>query len=634
MKKTNQFLGQFFKNKLRGMLFLILIILNISATFYFIYGLSLLTGIENILRILVSIILIILCFIFILWYIKAAIKMKKRYLIFIPITILYSIILIVMGIYVLKTYKTIEKMSTNYTSYSSSLVSLSINDVETLDNINKKSTIGILNDTTSIDGNQIPNEIIDEEDLTNEIIEFNSYIELIKALYNEEVDYVFLPTNYAVMFQNIEGANFEKIESETKIIYTKNTKIETSTSKNTTLNKPFTILIMGVDSEVESIENATFNGDALMLITFNPTTLSTTILSIPRDTYVPIACFSDNRKNKITHAAWYGQDCMIETIENFTGITIDYYVKINFKGVVNLVNTLGGVEVDVPYNFCEQNSNREWGENTIYVEEGLQTLNGEQALAFARNRHPNPTYCSSKWTNYDSNDFIRGQHQQIIIRALLNKLKSIKSLNALYELLDTISKSMETNMTTSEILSLYNVGKDILTKNGSGEVADLISMQRLYLSGVDKYIYDQGTGLTLYNYVLYEDSLEEVENAMKINLELIEPTIEESFAFNIDSEYEESVIGKGDYSNSSTGVKLLPDFTGDSVSQATKTANNLGLKVTFKYVTIGIGTNNTVISQNYEYLYDISYINSLVLTVLQKTEVTSDEETEITEITD
>ena len=68
-------------------------------------------------------------------------------------------------------------------------------------------------------------------------------------------------------------------------------------------------------------------------------------------------------------------------------VNIDYYAKINFKGVVQLVDALGGIDVDVDYSICEQNSSRKWGKNTIYVEKGRQHLNGEQALAFARNRH-------------------------------------------------------------------------------------------------------------------------------------------------------------------------------------------------------------------------------------------------------
>ena len=197
---------------------------------------------------------------------------------------------------------------------------------------------------------------------------------------------------------------------------------------------------------------------------------------------------------------------MMKTIENFTGINIDYFVKINFKGVVKMVDTLGGVDVDVPYSFCEQNSNREWGNNTVYVDKGMQTLDGEKALAFSRNRHPWPAYCGAKYSNYNSNDFIRGQNQQTVIRALMNKLKTVRNLDTVYELLDTISNSMQTNMTTNEILSLYNIGKDIIIKSNGGEVEDLLGIQRLYLSGSDAYIYDSGSGLNLYNYVLSQDS--------------------------------------------------------------------------------------------------------------------------------
>jgi len=269
------------------------------------------------------------------------------------------------------------------------------------------------------------------------------------------------------------------------------------------------------------------------------------MLSIPRDTYVPITCFAGKKKNKITHAAWYGESCMIDTIENFTGITIDYYVKINFKGLVKIVDTLGGVDVDVPYSFCEQNSDRKFGNSTVYVDKGYQTLNGEQALAFARNRHTWPEYCGKEYSNYVSNDFIRGQNQQTVLKAILNKIKENGSLDIIYNLLDVVSSSMETNMTTNEILSLYNIGKDVIAKSSNGTSIDnIIGIQRLYLSGKDAYIYDSGSGLNLYNFVLYNESLEAVNKAMKINLELIEPTLIKEFSFDIDEEYMENVIGR------------------------------------------------------------------------------------------
>ena len=107
------------------------------------------------------------------------------------------------------------------------------------------------------------------------------------------------------------------------------------------------MLLLGVDSEYDGLaNNAAFNGDSIMLLTFNPKTLSATVFSIPRDTYVPIAC-NNNKQNKINSAAAYGTKCMINTIENLTDITIDYFVKINFKGVVNLVDALDGIDVNI-----------------------------------------------------------------------------------------------------------------------------------------------------------------------------------------------------------------------------------------------------------------------------------------------
>ena len=115
---------------------------------------------------------------------------------------------------------------------------------------------------------------------------------------------------------------------------------DTVASTNKSVTEPFTVLLLGVDSEYDGLSNnAAFNGDSIMLLTFNPKTLSATIFSIPRDTYVPIAC-NNNKSNKINSAAGYGTKCMIDTIQNLIDINIDYYVKINFKGVVDLVEAL------------------------------------------------------------------------------------------------------------------------------------------------------------------------------------------------------------------------------------------------------------------------------------------------------
>ncbi len=339
---------------------------------------------------------------------------------------------------------------------------------------------------------------------------------------------------------------------------------------------------MGVDSPHETLDkNAAVNGDALILITFNPNTLNATVLSIPRDTYVPITCFRGQIENKITHAAWYGESCMINTIEKFTGIDIDYYVKINFKGVVKLVDALGGVTIDVPVSFCEQDSNRQWGKKKICLKEGLQTLNGEQALALTRHRK-----------TFIDGDLRRAQHQQLVMRGIINELKDIDSLNTIYKILDAISKNIDTNLTKNQILEFYNVGKDVLAKSKAS--SDFVTMQQLHLDGWGQTIYDEGMDLPLWNYMYYRASLKEVVEAMEINLGIKQPTLIKEFSYSINKPYTPKVIGDGHYKRDYI-IYTLPDFTKNSRAFA----ENWGLQNNIKMTFITIDKNSSEYKDKY-----------------------------------
>lgn len=601
------------KHKVAFILTLISILVLFGGVGYFVLSISKLSNVENNLRLIGSIVLGIISLLLFILSIRFLNKFKK-----IKLSIVIILMLLIGGVGIFaaynvdKVYGALSKVSdtSGYTTYSSSLVTLKDNEAESIKDIGD-SELGILNDTTSYEGNIIPEEVIKEQKLNNKTKEYDSYIAMIDALRDGEINYIFLPTNYTVMFGSMEG--YEDIADETKVLLTqtkkvKNEKEESDSTNTKAITEPFTVLLMGVDSDAEGIANGSFNGDSLMVITFNPKTLSTTILSIPRDSYVPIACFSGQRKNKITHAAWKGETCMMNTIENFLDIKIDYYVKINFTGVVQLVDTLGGVEIDVPYNLCEQNSKRQWGSNTIYIEKGLQTLNGEQALAYARNRHPNPNKCSSKWTNYTSNDFIRGEHQQEVVTALLNKFKDVKDLDTVYKLLDTISNNMVTNMSTDQILSLYNVFKDIASKStGLNDMADVLGIQRLKLNGYDARIYDYGgTNLSLYNYVLYDDSVKAVSDAMKENLGLKKTKVVKSFSFDINTPYEKEVIG-ADITGTRSLVQL-PSFVGETVSYVRSYCSQHGISVTVK------GGNGYVLSQSVPSGANVEDVKSITIT--------------------
>ena len=581
---------------------LLLLFLNIGATGYFLYSLTLLGDIEKTLRIIVGIVLILLMVFFFFHLRKTARKKKKvRFTIDIILSIIYSAILIFIGGNIIKTIGKVGHVTARETTYSASIVTLSTNKATSINDISSSKPIGMIKDKKSVDGYQIPKQIIEDKGLKNKIESYDNYTDLLADLYDEKIEYIFLPSGYQTMFTSIEA--YKNIAEDTKVLYTQKKSVKQEVSAGKSLKEPFTILLMGIDSDTNDLnQSSSFNGDSLMLITFNPTTLNSTILSIPRDTYVPIACFNGKRKNKITHAAWQGEQCMMDTITGFTGIPIDYYVKFNFKGAVQLVDALGGIDAEVPIGFCEQNSDRAWGENTICVDAGYQHLNGEQALAWSRHR---------KSAGFD--DFVRGQNQQLVVKAMLNKLKDVRDLDTVYKILDTVGTNMATNMTTNEILSLYNIGKDVLTRTKDMAVEDVLSMQHLYISGADANIYDystingQGTRMRLYNFVPYQESLDAVIETMKINLEMVEPKMTKTFSFDASVPYEENIIGK--MSEGSTNLTLLPDFTGDSTSSVLSYGSAHGIKIIVK------GSGTRVVSQSVPFGADVEFVKTLTVTL-------------------
>lgn len=222
--------------------------------------------------------------------------------------------------------------------------------------------------------------------------------------------------------------------------------------------KPITnnvsVLVMGVDeSEVRGKEyGEAIRTDALLLATFNKDSKTVKLLSIPRDTYTYIPI--EKKKDKITHAHAFGSakngknggpQASIDAVEKLMNVPVDYFVKFNFKSFIKIVDDLGGIEVDVPVEFTEQDSND--NAEAIHLEKGVQKLNGEEALALARTRH------------IDS-DAMRGQRQQLVIEAILKKLTSVGSVTKVGNIIDDINGQFVTNLTFDDMLSFYKYGSD------------------------------------------------------------------------------------------------------------------------------------------------------------------------------
>lgn len=546
--------------------YIVLVMLLISLGFL-IYNMSLLGKIETFYRVMGSLLLVLISILLGYSLIEGAKHNKvKKVIISSVISILLSVILFVVSSLIYKAYKELDNMNKDELTYTTIMLSKS---EAKLDLINGKK-IGVISDKEDISNYILPMEVIDKNNLktNNEIVEYSDLVTLMSALINDEVDFIFISNDYKSKFALVEGYT-----EDTKLyeitVYKKNYQkahVEKDTiSDKTEVTKPFTILLLGIDSEGQGIkESSSFNGDTIMLVSFDPVTLNATIFSIPRDTYVKMAC--GGRLNKINAASWGGTSCMVKTVQDLTGINVDYYAKINFKGVVDLVNVLGGVTVDVPISFCEQNSNREFGDALICLEPGIQKLDGEQALAFARHRHSLPL-----------GDFQRAQHQQMIVEAMIQSMKSVRSVNDFYSILNAISNNIDTNMSTNEMLSFYNVAKNLLIKSGDVN----LNITKTYLTGYDLYVYN-GSGKT-YTFQYYKQSLADIVKAMNITLGKEKKEEIKEFTFDLNEPYQKEVIGKTYYNE--TRKQVVPDFTLMSVSEAKSWASANGITININETT-------------------------------------------------
>ena len=567
-------------NKIFLIIYLITFILYLITYILLIKNLLSLTGIETAIRIIVIIIFGIWLIVYFLWnLINLILKKHIKIAITTAITIIFAIIFSFANYYINILYTGISSIGEKeYILYTTNLVTL--NDTEITDN----SILGMINNSDDIEGNVLAKELIEKEGLNNnEIIEYSSYYEMIFDLLNGEVEGIFLNSNYQTIFGSEEA--FEGLENTT-IAYTYSKEMEnqdTTITSNKKLTEPFSILLMGVDSEIDGLNaNAAFNGDTLMLITFNPKTLNATMFSIPRDTYVPIAC-NNNRYAKINSSAAYGTSCVIDTVEQLTDITIDYYVKINFKGVVDLVDALGGIEVDIEapdfnYNhgincggkFCEQNSDRNTSSSgMIYLDPGLQLINGEEALAYARCRHL-----------YLQSDIDRNKHQQQVVEAIAKKAASLDSLSKIEEILNAVTKNITTNISSEQILSLYDVLKAMISNSLND--GSFLTIEKTYLEyySLPVRLSNNGSFTSAIGY--YPGSLEAITKLMKENLELENHEMIKTFSFDANEKYTTKVTGQG----ITTGNKLetMPNFVGLSVGEVETWASNHNISLHTEFI--------------------------------------------------
>ena len=205
---------------------------------------------------------------------------------------------------------------------------------------------------------------------------------------------------------------------------------------------PFTVYISGLDvygddRDEEGRDSA--RSDVNIIAVVNPTTYQILLVTTPRDYFVPIPGISGGMNDKLTHAGTYGIDASMATLGELYETDINYYVRLNFTSLIEIVDILGGVDVYSDYAF---NTGWESGYE-MAVSEGYNHFNGQQALAFCRERH-----------NLVDGDNQRGRNQQAVITAMLKKVLSPTMLLKAGSILNQVGEGVETNISQGQLNSL------------------------------------------------------------------------------------------------------------------------------------------------------------------------------------
>ncbi|MDY2776113.1 MAG: LCP family protein [Streptococcus infantarius] len=307
----------------------------------------------------------------------------------------------------------------------------------------------------------------------------------------------------------------------------KDYKTSGSSSNAIKQTKPFSILLMGVDTG-DSERHSTWEGnsDSMILVTVNPKTKTTTMTSLERDILIELTGPEDNDMNgaqaKLNAAyASGGAQMAIMTIQDLLDIKIDYYMQINMQGLVDLVDAVGGITVTNDFDFPISIEETE-PEYTSSIEPGTHKINGDQALVYARMRHQDP-----------KGDYGRQQRQREVIQKVLKKILALDSVSSYKKILSAVSKNMQTNVeiSSSTIPSLLGYAdslKNIETYQleGEGQTINEISYQ-----------------------IVSSDHLLEVQNRIKKQLGLEESTELKTTAVLSENLYGTSSYYSSDYSS-------------------------------------------------------------------------------------
>ena len=298
-------------------------------------------------------------------------------------------------------------------------------DYSNLKDLNNKSMAIFENQSENYNNalNKVKNDIkVKEKKYTN----MNT---IVKDLFNGNIDSLLINSNV----KKILDENIMAFKENTKIIAKFSINIDNQENKDSEINNSsFNILISGIDT-YGNINNVS-RSDINIIMTVNPNVHKILLTSVQRDMYVQLHG-TTGLKDKLTHAGLYGINMSIQTIEDFLDIDIPYYIRVNFDSAAKLIDSIGGVDIYNDISFKRKSGN---------FPKGNLHLNGKQAVEYSRERKQLP-----------NGDWTRGEHQKVVITAIINKIANSKELLLNYgDILNSTKDVVQTNVPTDLIKQL------------------------------------------------------------------------------------------------------------------------------------------------------------------------------------
>lgn len=343
------------------------------------------------------------------------------------------------GYYISKTQGALSNI-TNVAKHAKNTVSVIVKESSSIKDKSQLNGVSVGSLRLNEQGSKKVLKELSGEGIVLNQTEYDSMTALLEAFYNGEVDSIII--NESSRSQILDMEAYSNFDSNTRVVYQTSYKVknnDSATSVSDITSKPFNVLISGSDTRGGFDENG--RSDVIMIATVNPKTHTILLTSVPRDFYVTTACDAGDgcmqgALDKITHTGIHGTNTTKRTVEQLLGIEINYTFKVGFDTVTELVDILGGVDVYVEPGYATTNS--------LYsVHEGINHLNAEQALAFARDRY-----------SYTEGDRQRTKNQQQVLMGIVKEATKPSVITNYAAIMDTIANTFSTTMSNEEITDL------------------------------------------------------------------------------------------------------------------------------------------------------------------------------------